>query len=89
MLNELKNMDEGLKTFLCEIIFKERINSQGEIFELAAQDGYEETKVNKALEIFLYNNLIDKVQGIMPFPMKGDFLISDSRYHELKKNGYL
>ncbi|WP_066297857.1 hypothetical protein [Bacillus sp. FJAT-29937] len=89
MLNELKNMDEGLKAFLCEMIFKERINSQGEIIELAAQDGYEETKVNKALEIFLYNNLIDKVQGIMPFPMKGDFLITDSRYRELKEKGYL
>jgi len=82
-------MDEGIKAFFCELIFKKRINIQGEIIELAAQDGYEETKVNKALEIFLYNNLIDKVQGIMPFLMKGDFLITDSRYHELKENVYL
>jgi hypothetical protein len=87
MLNELKNMDEGLKAFLCELIFKKRINIQGEIIELAAQDGYEETKVNKDLEIFLYNILIDKVQGIMPFLMKGDFLITDSRTMSLRKMG--
>lgn len=88
MLNELKNMDEGLKAFLCEMIFKKGIKSKNEIFS-AAQDRYEDTKVEEALDIFLFNNLINMVQGIMHIPMKGDFLINHSRYHELKEKGYL
>ncbi|MEN2766847.1 hypothetical protein [Ornithinibacillus xuwenensis] len=89
MLNDLMNMDEGLKNFLCKRIFEDRIATQSEIIQLAVQERYEETEVYRGLEIFLYNSLIDQVQDIMPSPIKGDFLISDNRYYEFKANGYL
>lgn len=89
MLNELINMNKDLKNFLCETIFRDRVATQSEIIELAAQDGYEENEVYRALEIFLYNSLIDQAQGIMPPPVRGDFLISDVQYQEFKTKGYL
>lgn len=89
MLNELINMNKDVKNFLCETIFRDRVATQSEIIELATQEGYEENEIYRALDIFLYNSLIDQTQGIMPPPVRGDFLISDVQYHEFKIKGYL
>lgn len=89
MLYELENMDKGLKEFLRKKIFEERNASNSDIVYLASMEGYEETQVINALNVFMYSGLIGEHQGILPLPKVTDFLASDTRYQELLSQKYL
>ncbi|PHF65989.1 MULTISPECIES: hypothetical protein [Priestia] len=88
MIEQLRSMDEGLKTFICKKIFEERIGLKNEIVYEGIVSGFDEQDILNGLNIFLYNELI--TIPIRPHLVSNnDIFINDSKFNELKFNGDL
>jgi len=89
MIERLKEIDIGLRDILCLNLFQNRILSKAELVELAYLEGYEEMSVLAALDVFLYNGLVEPTPSILSSYSQSDFMVSNSRYYDLKEKGYL
>ncbi|MEI4713456.1 hypothetical protein WAG12_26165 [Bacillus cereus] len=91
MLNKLMEMDENIKEFLYKQLFEKRNAVEMDLIFEGENQGYSQEAILNALDIFMYNGLINKppLNAMSAIPGNYDFFISDTKFIELKSQGYL